>query len=520
MPRPRPAQSKAVDFLLAYVSSSGIDPGKILPPVRELATSAGVAYATMWAALRRLSDAGAIQVKQGKRIVLRSKELLQGQCRQFSGSPSRPLSGPKWQRTSRRIRHDIERGVHPLGAPLPSTKELMRRYGTCHRTMRKAIDRLVETGHLLPQRQGYRVAAPVLPGRRGTVVLIARSDSRGSLSLSSVRTYDHYRALEAQCSRLNLNLRVVPFNYTPGGFYRPSPGDPLVRELAGSDSIMGFLLWTLGIGRPYAANILRRLDPLGKPIGVLDEGPATHSASRRRPRSPVRLFTMAHSESPGLEVGRYLLRLGHRRVAFISIYKDVVWAINRHRGLVRAFEEEGFAGAVEHFATEKPRRARPRVGEIIDNALRRDHPDYDSLARAIKGVSSYVSLRMDREFVARHLTPLLEMALARRDITAWVAANDNIALEAQDFLAGHGRKTPRDLSLIGFDDTMEAFINGLSSYNFSAPAVMNAMLSHIIDPRRPWSGHRRDSPMEIEGYVATRTSTGTPRSPSPWRAMS
>jgi DNA-binding LacI/PurR family transcriptional regulator len=63
-----------------------------------------------------------------------------------------------------------------------------------------------------------------------------------------------------------------------------------------------------------------------------------------------------------------------------------------------------------------------------------------------------------------------------------------------------------ELSLIGFDDTLEAYLQGLSSYSFNLPAIINAALEHVLAPKRTG----RCKPMqELPGMVMERRTSGS-----------
>ena len=64
---------------------------------------------------------------------------------------------------------------------------------------------------------------------------------------------------------------------------------------------------------------------------------------------------------------------------------------------------------------------------------------------------------------------------------------------------------PRDMSLVSFDDTTEAYLQGVTSYNFNIPALVNAVLEHIVSPG--WV-RRHGQIVEIPGTVLERRTSG------------
>ena len=71
-----------------------------------------------------------------------------------------------------------------------------------------------------------------------------------------------------------------------------------------------------------------------------------------------------------------------------------------------------------------------------------------------------------------------------------------------DYLRDKGISVPDGISLISFDDILEATHNNLSSYNFNAPAVSAAILGYICG-KSPWCEENFDPC----GFVVERGST-------------
>jgi DNA-binding LacI/PurR family transcriptional regulator len=85
-----------------------------------------------------------------------------------------------------------------------------------------------------------------------------------------------------------------------------------------------------------------------------------------------------------------------------------------------------------------------------------------------------------------------------------VADSDGFALDALAFLAARGVRVPQDISVVGFDDSLEASFYRLSSYNFNGAAVAEAMLAHVMAPSRAPGPSQA---AEIEGSVTERATT-------------
>jgi DNA-binding LacI/PurR family transcriptional regulator len=77
-----------------------------------------------------------------------------------------------------------------------------------------------------------------------------------------------------------------------------------------------------------------------------------------------------------------------------------------------------------------------------------------------------------------------------------------LAVECIDFLHERGVQIPRRISVVGFDDSIEAQIHGLTSYNFNSIGVARGMLAHLLNP------HPVDDFTEIPGTVVERRTSG------------
>jgi hypothetical protein len=111
-----------------------------------------------------------------------------------------------------------------------------------------------------------------------------------------------------------------------------------------------------------------------------------------------------------------------------------------------------------------------------------------------------------REIIRMVMTPLFEKAINDYDITAWVAAYDEIGYLAIRFLESHAIEIPGQISVIGFDDLPESQVEHLTSYNFNFESASYRILSFLLNPpsfATPGSVIEYD----IEGLVIERMTT-------------
>ncbi len=71
---PEPFYRQIVDQVRAHVERGALRPGDALPSVRSLATQLGVHFNTIADAYRELGNEGLIELRQGKRAIIRSRD--------------------------------------------------------------------------------------------------------------------------------------------------------------------------------------------------------------------------------------------------------------------------------------------------------------------------------------------------------------------------------------------------------------------------------------------------------------
>jgi DNA-binding LacI/PurR family transcriptional regulator/DNA-binding transcriptional regulator YhcF (GntR family) len=471
-----------------------------VPSLRRLAHDAGVSLVTMWKALQRAKVEHGLDARPGRGIRFARREP-------DTGSVGGSHPGPKWQRCYHRLLADVNAGAHGSAGLLPGARQLSQQHGVSYRTMRKALEKLAADGVLEAARRGYELRARA-GGSGNTVVLITRGGPGGIAPIVN-RTYLHYRALESELGRRGLRLTLCAFDPqtrrfdVDGRWLRSIPsGAPWGRA-------MGFVL--MEIPDEHLLQIAAMLKPAGLPVAVLDETTTGPDAPPSLDHPALRIVRIGSSSRSGRAMARYLLDLGHRRLAYLCPYYDAGWARNRFDGIVHECRLRGNAG-VRLFAVEGYTELAQFSAEISGetNAVRRR---VLALARGLTQVqrevlSSLAGPKLDEAAEYRRFchvfAPQMARALADRQITAWIAASDLTAFAALDFLSDRGVSVPQRICVAGFDDRDEAFLRGLTSYNFGTTSIVNALVSHIIDPAR-----RRLGPCvaEVDGFVVSRSST-------------
>jgi DNA-binding LacI/PurR family transcriptional regulator len=221
-------------------------------------------------------------------------------------------------------------------------------------------------------------------------------------------------------------------------------------------------------------------------------------------------------------MGRYLLQLGHTSLSYVSPYHLGFWSHNRLEGLLDVYARAGYSGNITIVACDEldsqwqlidPNSAQvssmlpPDIRQatlLLDKAKESPDPWMQFIARQ---ASTDIDLLQIDVYERQFLDQQFERAMACRESTAWVCANDHIALCAIDYLRRHGVAVPEDLSVVGFDNTVEAFGAGLTTYDFNIEIAASRMLAFIRSPRlfASSAGYH-----EIEGAVISRNTGAAP----------
>lgn len=501
----RPGIQKVLDYLKVRISSRGYGPGAAIPGRAQLARLVGVSSNTVARATAQLKRAGVLCGVRGQRpFVTMPPE-----------DPSAPAAGvPAAQNSgcdsiAARIRDDIVRGRYKPGVRIPRVKELCGRYGTSHVTLLKALRRLIAQDFLRRQGHGYSVPRVTLPGDRPYIVFAWFGDFPLLPTHDTDTTF--IRSLERECLRNAVGLEKLIAMYGPGRRIevRRQQGRSAV-DPAVIDKCMGIVYLASWWGCANPA-VLDWLAHCGKPVTIVDwlgdwELPPSLAA---RPR--MQWIRSSAAGKPGYDAGRYLLSLGHRKIAYFSPY-GLQWPRKRMEGIAEAYTRAGLSGAVVPFIqqmvleeSEFPRLVRRRGGAL--QKLAESPPNIPSVYTAAHTRMATASWQVyaDATYYAL-LEPLFEKAIAVKEITAWVGCGDNVAIMAWCFLRSRCVKIPGRISLMGFGNTLEAIQSEMTSYDYDYEATSAASINFLLRPLFA-AGVRTLARPEIGGFIIERGST-------------
>jgi hypothetical protein len=500
---------------------AGLDRGDwfgtgLLPTLRDLSRCAHVSSAAMSIAIGRFTAEGLLVAsrKGGIRIA--------GHTQAPTGSRR------KWQGVRTTIEKDILDGRFKHGELLPGSAQLQERYGIGYNTLKKAIDTLVKENVVVAHKRSYLVPETRRVHARAAILFIGADDGTGRLALIYERFMGFSRTLNRESIAAGAEIVAFPCGARSEGFAA------LRRRLLAAQKksiFIGYFIWANGIDPHTVHHVLQELAPLNRPVAVIDETGAFRMPEALAAAPSIKVFTIAGA-SAGQAVANFLLRLGHRKIAFFSPFHREIWSRLRLQGMLDAFARVGLSGGIairtiDTFDTpvypDPGPESDPVLQKFKDILLFTDsliaaepfpaiHLELYELQACVMGL-----LRNKRELT--QLTPFLDRIASDPDISALVGVNDYSCVLATQYCAHKGIVVPSRLSIIGFDDSTMAYKYGISSYNFGFSDIAHLIVSYIINPAQH-SRFYKGTTVECEGVIMERESTcarkfGSPQIRSP-----
>jgi DNA-binding transcriptional regulator YhcF (GntR family) len=504
---------------------AGIDAGRFgthFPSIRQLARNADVSFVTMWKALSQLKTIRGTDLHRTDGPACApagSEDLSSLGARAAAADVRSEYPGSVWLKLKATIQKDILTGRFAPGETLPFLKELQYRYDVSFATLKKALESLEADDLIRAKGKGFVVPSLTSADRNDRIVAIGCGWEDAKI-WSDHQDKLCFRLLEAECIQKKIGLDIAVYFHQNGRlrYIHSATRQPYNLK---SDALLGiaYIVANLEID---PADILKELAACDKPIAVLDVvGGWKVPDSLRRHRS-IRFFTVTASLHPARQIARYLLNLGHTRVGFFSPFHKGAWSQLRLDGVAETYRKAGFPAAVSSFVLN----LYAYQWEFIDHFEKNE----DIRAFFAQYETDKFPLRFSRKFgtlrysiskylteqncatgeIYRKMSPLFARAIENRAITAWIFANDFAATLALDYLKTEKISVPRDLSVIGFDNSLDAMEYQLTSYDFNTTGIINAMIRYIISP----SIFPMQNIIEAEGAIIERRSTARIREAS------
>jgi DNA-binding LacI/PurR family transcriptional regulator len=534
---------KAIDYIEQKIAKKAWLPGEKLSPLSQLASAAGVSPKTLWSAAAILKENGVLLLRKGSRLRVAGGDAVAGEIEKTFPRHSAP------EKIARHIERDILNGHFQPGTTVGAIKELAARYGAGHITIRKALRILADEHIVAPNKKKYQVPQLEKSHYRNSICLVWEVGSSEEFKTRSERENQIMDTLERECSQAGIALHFAELNVD-----KSNSANTVFEFLKEKISAIGFLIHPIAyyydntVHRRYL-ELLRRCTTLKKPVAIIDEIVLFKVPDSGASAMMQKVFTVA-AISAGKQMARYLLSLGHRKIAYISQSQNEYWSKARYEGMVLECRKSGFPDAISSHAIAYPastidsllRQANltekqlkvifPIRQEETDapwgiDALaapfktylqkrRRDLESLQNDARILAGLTTttmnprtfrYVHDRgmwwIGHDLLRILMESLFAKALAVPSITAWAVSNDNAAIFALSFLRKNRIKVPGGISVASFDNLPRASEAGLTSYDFNIPGLVHQALAFITRPARyPSLQHKRI--VEVEGSIMPR----------------
>jgi DNA-binding Lrp family transcriptional regulator len=393
--------------------------------------------------------------------------------------------------------------------------------GMSRRNVRTALESLCDEGIIERCGKRYRPAAQRPSGAFvNRVVLVAPANEHGQV-ISGFLEEDFLHDLEMQCAGRSLRLETRGFAAKDDGIsFTTALGQP-ADPLSALDGVLGFIQ-VIFQPEQARAELFQAFFHSRRPVALFDAIGGWDVPTFMKNQVMVRVFDFSTGKHRARAVARYLLSLGHRSIAYLSPYHRLSWSQQRYDGLGEAFMDAGLPGAVSNFSMglagsdgqyeqamndHKPHLLEKSMSALIESWSRKVPHWY---AEAIhEKAHSVPSAGFHEGEIARRMEECFAAAYDQKQATAWVGANDDTAILALDYCRRHAIRVPDHLSIIGFDNKVVAFKNGLSSYDFNRHGVISAMLNFLLRPGSISHLTSRQR-VQIPGYVVERATTGRP----------
>jgi DNA-binding LacI/PurR family transcriptional regulator len=287
------------------------------------------------------------------------------------------------------------------------------------------------------------------------------------------------------------------------------------RILQSYDDALGFLIQTPGCEPPEL--LLDYAIRKNKPVAMMDENGVEPSTFTGKGRLPFVTFQIGADSGPAETIGQYLLQLGHHHIAYISPLHASKWSETRYEGLCKVYASAGYEKGVSAFTIDNFALPEDYQREMIESHnLSPFLNQCDMIEKSFFSLpeTSFGSLReravkylLPSEIRSR-LTPMFDRISADPTITAWVGCNDTVAIAALHYL-NVTKKTPvpESISIVGFDNTLEAFNNNVTSFDFNIPTTVRSMIDFILNPAR-FMQNKSGKVQFVKGMLVKRGSTG------------
>lgn len=367
------------------------------------------------------------------------------------------------------IRREVLRGSLPRDSrgEYPTIKETAGRFGCGTRKVSHAMRRLAEEG--LIHRRGKKYVASI---GENAANITSSVHIVGPSRLLHAFTHGPYSAVsEIERGVLRRGWRPVQFVLTSNPEQDEFPSEPAVSS---------FVYIVSGSPRRW----INRLNQLPRvPLVVIDGT----GEFRMRPERNNCILIRASNREAGRAVGMSLIQHGHGHIAFIPAgARKYEWETDREEAIREVCRGAGMQYHLTTFSLEPAEKHVPTVRELLGWSGTRVRVilsnsgilPFEAVHERLRPLEKLDQLPLLMEMCR----PAFDRAFRDRSITAWVCANDEVAILAMHYLRGKGSAALERISLVGFDNSPISYVMGIASYEFDFQSMARVALETIAHP--------------------------------------
>lgn len=522
---------KSIAYLKNGLDKGTWKPGDQLPTIRVLANAAQVSSGTMAKAVAKLIADGVLCARSRKGVWVGAS--IPNGFDFFDENIPMPRHVQKWEQIKTRIANDVLNGKFGSSEPLPSLGEMKSHYAVSYGTLHKALGSLQSAGFISTHKKTFRPELFSSYHYKTRLLFLTWFDpAQVETNATSLwakgfifggnKGNDFFSEFEQLCHKKKFAFDILGYSLHDNTITFVGPNLIKRNAIENLDDYYGICVLKTHLLSPGFSSLVMRLGQTGKPVAVIDSPGNGDFIFRGSAKTTVHHFSLRDSEIAGKKIGRFLLELGHRDVAFISPCHKEFWSEKRYRGLCNAFELASEHRHVHLHVLDQEFDAMATKDGKIESVLSRMPSFVDFLKsqkiipeERITDIKSLVLTRISHgifiTIMGDVLEPVFEKAYADRRISAWVCADDRIALLAQSFLLKKKAAIPQEVSVIGFENTEEAIFAELSSYEFDVAGVAQAMIAFFLNPE--FFKQHKAGALNCDGFIVPRGTTG-PHVPS------
>ncbi len=440
-----------------------------LPSIRQMAFTKGVSTRTIQLVVQQMKAQGIIISKPGGGLYLTHAMALQG--------VKKKETSHKWEYWAQSLQEEIRNGFY--SQRIPTQKELQVKWNVSAPLVRKVLRYLEQMKVLEQQGARYCVKTARIVHKIERIVLVVAAMQNGKIRMDTHREIEFYRCVEDECLSMGYTPRIVG--------YEEGTGKWSDANVSHSPQVVGVIYspWHMLQGQKCMQKILT----WGYPVSVWLESPENEEFIKRSQRQHhTAYFSVGYGERPGRDVGKYLYSKGVKSALYISPFHGSQWSKDRLHGLQTQLEqviELTSTQAISEWTFQDQIEASP-LGPLL-----KDLPLPKGLQKFGKATSQRSlqqwrekSMHIVRDYaILQVLEPLLRKAISLPTIEAWVFANDIVASLCKEWIKDH--PVPFGKKWLSFDNSPEAFLQGINSYDFNTRGMVQSMLLHLRNPQSP-----------------------------------